>query len=99
MTSLALVDAHHHFWDADTYHYPLLDLPGGRIARTYLVDDFLADAANWQLGKSAHLQGEIGREHTLQETAWLQAMADERGFPHAIVAYAPLQDPSVGSLL
>ena len=94
-----LVDAHHHFWDADTYHYPLLDRPGGRIARTYLVDDFLADAANWQLVKSVHLQGEIGREHPLEETVWLQRMADERGFPHAIVAYAPLQDPSVSLVL
>jgi predicted TIM-barrel fold metal-dependent hydrolase len=45
------------------------------------------------------LQGEIAREHTLDETVWLQQTADQRGFPHAIVAYAPLQDPNVGNVL
>jgi len=94
-----LVDAHHHFWDADTYRYPGLDRPGSCIPRHYLLDDLLADAAQWQLVKSVHLQGEIDREHTLRETEWLQEMADTRGFPHAIVAYAPLQDPSVAAVL
>jgi len=94
-----LVDAHHHFWDADTYHYPLMERPGSQVPRRYLVDDLVADAAHWQLVKSVHLQGEIGRELSLRETSWLQEFADERGFPHAIVAYAGLQDPSVGSLL
>jgi predicted TIM-barrel fold metal-dependent hydrolase len=45
------------------------------------------------------LQGEIAREHTLDETIWLQQTADQRGFPHAIVAYAPLQDPNVQNVL
>src|SRR5262245_49339789 len=93
-----LVDAHQHFWDADAFHYPLLR-PGGRVAHRYYVADLLADAGSWPLVKSVHLQGEIGREHTLDETEWLQGMADEHGFPHAIVAYAPLQDPSVADVL
>jgi len=94
-----LVDAHQHFWDADAFHYPLLDRPGGRVARRYYAADLVADAADWPLVKSVHLQGEIGREQTLQETEWLQNMADEHGFPHAIVAYAPLQDPHVAEVL
>jgi predicted TIM-barrel fold metal-dependent hydrolase len=94
-----LIDTHQHFWDADLYRYPALDRPGNQIARRYFVDELLADASAWQLLKSVHVQGEIGREHTLREPEWLQAMADERGFPHAIVAYAPLQDPGVLSVL
>src|SRR5262245_40440735 len=70
-----LVAAHQHFWDVDAFNYPLLDRPGGRVARRYYVADLVADAANWPLVKSVHLQGEIGREHTLQETEWLQKMA------------------------
>ncbi len=96
---LPVIDTHQHFWDADTYRYPGLDRPGSRIAGRYFVDDLLADASAWQLLKSVHVQGEIGREHTLRETEWLQGMADEREFPHAIVAYAPLQDPGVPSVL
>src|SRR4051794_20275625 len=94
-----IVDGHQHFWDADRYNWPLLDRPGSPIARRYEVDDLLADAANWDLAKSVHVQGEIAREHTLDETTWLQETADQRGFPHAIVAYAPLQDPNVAQVL
>jgi predicted TIM-barrel fold metal-dependent hydrolase len=45
------------------------------------------------------VQGEIARHLSLAETAWLQAIADRHGFPHGIVAYAPLQDPQVETLL
>jgi predicted TIM-barrel fold metal-dependent hydrolase len=95
----ALVDAHHHLWDADLHRYPLLDRPGSRIVRRYLVDDLLADAAGWQLVKSVHLQGEIARDLAVQETVWLQGLADQRSFPQAIVAYAPLHDPHVDQVL
>jgi predicted TIM-barrel fold metal-dependent hydrolase len=95
----ALVDAHHHLWDADLHRYPGLDRPGSRIARRYLVDDLLADAAGWQLVKSVHLQGGIARDLAVQETVWLQGIADRRGFPQAIVAYAPLHDPHVDQVL
>jgi predicted TIM-barrel fold metal-dependent hydrolase len=94
-----VIDAHHHLWDADTYRYPGLDAPGSRLARRYLLDDFLADAASRSLTKSVHVQGEIDRAQSVAETAWLQAIADRRGFPHAIVAYAPLQDPRLDEIL
>ena len=57
------------------------------------------DAAPHGLLASVHVQGEIDRALSLEETRWLQALADERGFPHAIIAYAPLQDPHVGDTL
>src|SRR5438093_1072926 len=94
-----VIDAHHHLWDADVYRYPGLDRPGSRVVHRYLVDDFLADAANVSLIKSVHVQGETDRSHTVAETAWLQAIADEHGFPHGIVAYAPLQDARLEEIL
>jgi predicted TIM-barrel fold metal-dependent hydrolase len=93
-----LVDAHHHLWDAELYDYPGLR-PGSRIARRYLVEDFLADSAGQSLIKSVHVQGEIARHQSLAETAWLQAIADRHGFPHGIVAYAALQDPQLDTVL
>ncbi|MDQ3809519.1 MAG: amidohydrolase family protein, partial [Chloroflexota bacterium] len=96
---LPKVDAHHHLWDADLYNYPGLRRPNTAVVRRYLLDDFLADAANQSVRKSVHVQGEIAREQSVAETEWLQNIADRHGFPHAIVAYAPLQDPGVDAAL
>jgi predicted TIM-barrel fold metal-dependent hydrolase len=93
------IDAHHHLWDIDLHCYPGLADPRSPIARHYRLDDFLADAAEWPLVKSVHVQGEIDRAQSLAETAWLQSIADERGFPHGIVAYAALQDPRLDQVL
>ena len=38
------------------------------------------------------------RAHSVAETGWLQGIADARGFPHGIVAYAALQDPELDDL-
>lgn len=94
-----MIDPHHHLWDADLHDYPGLSRPGATSPRRYLLDDFLADAAGQGLVKSVHLQGEIARNQSVAETAWLQAIADRHGFPHGIVAYAPLQDPELDALL
>jgi predicted TIM-barrel fold metal-dependent hydrolase len=95
-----VIDPHHHLWDADAFRYPGLDRPGSRTARRYLLDDFLADAANRSLTKSVHVQGEIDRSQSVAETAWLQAIADRgHGIPNGIVAYAPLQDPTLDAVL
>jgi predicted TIM-barrel fold metal-dependent hydrolase len=96
---ISKVDAHHHLWDADLYDYPGLRARNTAVARRYLLDDFLADAANQAVGKSVHVQGEIARHQSLAETEWLQSTADEHAFPHAIVAYARLQDPHVDVVL
>jgi predicted TIM-barrel fold metal-dependent hydrolase len=93
------IDAHHHLWDIDLHRYPGLADPHSPIARHYRLDNFLADAAEWPLVKSVHVQGEIDRAQSLAETAWLQSIADERGFPHGIVAFAALQDPRLDQVL
>jgi predicted TIM-barrel fold metal-dependent hydrolase len=96
---LPFVDAHHHLWDVDVHPYPGLADLASRLARHYLLDDFLADASDWRPIKSVHVQGEIDRARSLDESAWLQRIADTRGYPHAIVAYAPLQDSRLGEIL
>jgi predicted TIM-barrel fold metal-dependent hydrolase len=69
------IDAHHHLWDLDLHHYPGL-VNSRRPLAPYSVDDFLADAAQWSLQKSVHVQGEIERAQSVAETAWLQSIAD-----------------------
>ena len=103
-----IVDAHVHLWDLDQIAYPWLtapfadDTPSGSveaIAQTYLLDDYLADAADFAIGKMVHIDAGAAPKAALDETRWLQAMADQRGHPDAIIAFAALNDPAVEALL
>lgn len=105
---LPFVDAHVHLWDLDRISYPWLtppfaeDGPNGSvapIARTYLLDDYLADAAGWQVRGIVHVEAGATPGAALAETEWLQAMGDARGMPNAIIAFAALDDPQVDALL
>jgi predicted TIM-barrel fold metal-dependent hydrolase len=49
--------------------------------------------------KSVHIQAFGFPEDPVGETAWLQAQADHHGYPHGIVAFANLSDPSVEETL
>lgn len=108
MRDLPFVDAHVHLWDLERIAYPWLappfsdDGPNGSveaIARTYLLDDYLADAAGWNVAGMVHVDAGAAPAAALDETRWLQALADERGMPQAIVAFVALDDPGVGRLL
>lgn len=106
MTGLPFIDAHVHLWDLarDRYAWlspPFADAgPNGnteRIARDQLLDDYLAEAANWNVAGFVHL--DAGAADPLAETDWLQGIADARGMPNGIVAFARLDCPNVGTLL
>ncbi len=107
---MRIIDAHHHLWDLDRHRYPWLAKPvvspmigdTAPLCRSYLLEDFLADAAGLELVKSVHLQAEIAPELAVEETRWLQAVADDpesKGFPHGIVAFADLAAPDVEAVL
>lgn len=108
---LAIVDSHVHLWDLSRIRYPWLTppLPVGitgdvsPIARNYLLDDYLADASSEdspaQVIKIVHVEAGAHPADSLAETRWLQAMADTRGFPQAIVAHAELEKPTAAALL
>ncbi len=112
-SDLPIIDAHHHLWDLETNSYPWLqkrppapeDVFVGDIRplrHSYLLDDFKADIGDLSVVKSVHLQADHDPADPVAETRWLQAVADapgSGGFPHAIVAYADLSDPSVGDVL
>jgi predicted TIM-barrel fold metal-dependent hydrolase len=104
-----LVDAHVHLWDLQgPIRYPWLIPPFsdggvagnvGAIATTYLLDDYLADAQGFNIGKMVHVDAGAEPADALAETQWLQALGDSRGLPSAIVAYAPLNHPDAAALL
>ncbi|MEZ5666847.1 MAG: amidohydrolase family protein [Alphaproteobacteria bacterium] len=110
---MPIIDAHHHLWDLETNRYPWLQQPAPApddvftgdirpIRNSYLLADFKADIGDLPVVKSVHLQADHDDADPVNETRWLQAVADapgSGGFPHAIVAYADLADPQVDAVL
>lgn len=108
MARIPFVDAHVHLWDLGRIRYPWLRPPfddGGpngsveAIASNYLLDDYRREAAAWNLVGMVHVDAGADPDQALDETDWLQSMADERGMPNAIIAYAPLQCPNAHTKL
>ena len=103
--TIPFIDAHHHLWDFDRFT-PSWLAPGAEddnpqiedydpIRRPYLVEDLLADFEGSNVVKSIHVQTGYADVDPVEETAWLQSLADETGFPHGIVAAADLTSDSV----
>ncbi len=111
MQDLQIVDAHMHLWDLDAIRYPWLTppLPVGitgdvrSIAKTYLLEDYLRDAggegSKTHVTKVIHVEAGANPADSLQETRWLQRVADTHEFPQALVAHAELNDANVEALL
>ena len=103
MSQLRIIDPHQHFWKLDAPHgYPWLQKrPLGpsvagdlaRIAHDYLIPDYLADTAGFNVVKSVHV--EAIAQDPVAETEWLQGLADEHGFPHGAVVRTSLHQPDV----
>ena len=104
---IPFVDAHVHLWDLAQIRYPWLTAPFTEgpagvtepIAHDYLLADYLADAARWNVVGLVHIDAGADPAQALDETRWLEGVADHGGMPNGIVAFAPLDDPAVEALL
>jgi predicted TIM-barrel fold metal-dependent hydrolase len=108
LSAIPFVDAHVHLWNLDgAIRYPWLtppfrEGPAGvtqAIAVNYGLDEYLADAARWDVRGIVHVDAGAEPADALKETGWLQDLADARGMPNAIVAFAALNDPDIESRL
>ena len=109
MNELSIVDAHHHLWDLEKNDYPWLMVSEGKaffgdygkIRKSYLVEDYINDAKNQNLIKSVHIQAEHNDNNPVNETKWLQEVADNNvnNLPNAIVAYADFSKANVNDIL
>ena len=97
-----MIDAHHHLWAPQT---PSLDIGyvwlkdiGARrpygdptpIQRDYLLDELRGEPAPRELSGSVHVQADPRLPDPVAETAFVQRMSDEAGFPVMIVGYVDL---------
>jgi predicted TIM-barrel fold metal-dependent hydrolase len=105
---IRIIDPHHHLWDLTNHEYTWLrrrppdEGPDGDItpiAHDYLIADYLADSSAYDLAKSVHVECGWSEPDPVDETHWLQSIADVHGFPHGIVAYAALDQSDVERVL
>jgi len=111
MKNIPIVDAHHHLWDLDNEHtkYSWLMVTEGEaffgdyaaIRKNYLLEDYIKDAQNQNIIKSVHVQAEHDDDKPVNETAWLQSLADNHSskLPNAIVAFADFSKNNIVEIL
>ena len=111
MDNIQIVDAHHHLWDLNNKHtkYSWLMVKEGEaffgdyaaIRKSYLLEDYLEDSKNQNIIKSVHVQAEHDDDKPVNETAWLQNLADTHSsnLPSAIVAYADFSKNNISEVL
>ena len=96
MSDLAIVDAHHHVWRRADLPWllgpmqPRIFGPYEAIRRDYLIDEYLDDLAGTEVTRSVYVQANWAPDRFEDEVAWVQRVAGESGWPHAIVGYADL---------
>lgn len=108
MTAIPFVDAHIHLWDLARIRYPWLTPPFGddgpngsveAIARDYLLDDYRTDTARWNVVGAVHIDAGADPAQAIDESDWLETVADTDGLPTGIVGFAALDDPEVEPVL
>ena len=103
------VDTHVHFWDhrIEGLHWRYLDpaFDHPRLKGMHRLDaprftavELRSQAGGCPPGRIVHIQSCVERLPGL-ETAWLQSMADEHGYPDAIVAQAHPADAGIASVI
>nr|WKF61661.1 hypothetical protein HUO10_006193 [Paraburkholderia busanensis] len=106
---MQVVDSHIHLWDLKTHCYPWLDNPGVSfvgdardLKHDYLLDDLLNEAGDIEVLKLVHVEANHDPADPVEETRWLQSVAQRagsRGMPNAIVAAVDLSAPDAPALL
>lgn len=103
--SEAIIDAHHHLWEAARVPWlsgPMLPRIFGdysAIRRDYLPQEYKADAQPHGVVNSVYVQVNVAAGDEVAEVAYAQSSGDAHGFPGGIVAYANLCDPQVAATL
>jgi predicted TIM-barrel fold metal-dependent hydrolase len=106
---MQVVDSHIHLWDLKTHRYPWLENPGVSfvgdardLKHDYLLDDLLGEAGDIEVLKLVHVEANHDPADPVEETRWLQSIADHEashGMPNAIVAAVDLSAPNAPALL
>lgn len=100
-----IVDAHHHIWrraDLPWLQGPTVPRIFGDydpIKRDYLIEEFLSDLAGTGVTRSVNVQANWPTSGAVDEVAWVQSVADQSGWPHAIVGYVDFLDDGAAEVM
>jgi predicted TIM-barrel fold metal-dependent hydrolase len=100
-----VIDTHHHIWLRKDIPW-LADPPIPRmygeyfgLRRDYPIEEFINDVKPHNVIKSVHVTANWGAARALEETRWLQSVADKYGFPHGICCQVDMTDPDLEAKL
>ncbi len=105
MSERGYVDAHHHIWRQNDLEWlkgpmvPRIFGPYEPIRRDYPITEYRADVEPMGIVKSVYVQTNWPLERVVDEVRWVQSVADETGWPHAIVGSADLMDDGCAAVL
>lgn len=106
--TIAIVDAHQHFWDLDRNYYPWLcdRVPisfrygdYSALRQNYMPADYRRDSARFRIVKSVHMEAEWDRADPVAETRWVETIGREHGLPNACIGHAEPARPDIGEVL
>ena len=106
--SIAIVDAHQHFWDPIAHYYPWLnDEPPiafrygdySAVKRRYLPPDYRKDAGPFRVEKSVYVEAEWNPRDPLGEMRYIESVRSEHGLPTVAVAQAWLDHDDAPRIL
>lgn len=110
MAEIPFIDTHFHLHDMKhpTLRYGWLEPHADHgfledtdplKAQRYRIKDFLAETRFANVVKAIHVQAAVNTPDPVDETEWLQAFADQTGFPQGIIAECHLARPDAAKVL
>jgi predicted TIM-barrel fold metal-dependent hydrolase len=93
---LKLVDAHFHVWRQADLPWlsgpmqPRIFGPYEPIRRDYPIAEYVDDSRETGVEKAVYVQANWPPDRALDESAWIEGLAAETGWPHGFVAYAEM---------
>lgn len=96
MSAIPVVDAHHHIWrqaDLPWLMGPMQPRIFGAyepIRRDYPIDEYRDDIADLGVVGSVYVQANWPPERFEEEVAWVDQVANDTGWPQAIIAFADM---------
>ena len=103
--TIPIIDAHHHVWrsaDQPWLQGPTVPRIFGEydpIKRDYPMSEFLEDISGSNVVGSVYVQTNWSPDRAVEEVEWVQSIADETGWPQAIVGFADLMSEGVEPVL
>jgi predicted TIM-barrel fold metal-dependent hydrolase len=96
-----IVDGHFHIWRQNDLPWltgpmqPRIFGSYAAIRRDYLIGEYLKDGAPFNVTKAIYVQTNWARDKFEEEVAWVEQVAQQSGWPHAVVGYADFSVPDV----